>query len=149
MTFEHNLTVPSSSVPSPFVPNLVSVPSSLVPCSPVLSLLVSCPFPRPNPPMLCPTRPCYAQPVSACARAQCVPSSHLCPRLIDEQTTWINIYDCFLIMSCQLLFHRSTYSIRFWNYPKWGHNFKFVLTLIMSPLLLSYKSSYLLPRGGP
>jgi hypothetical protein len=51
-------------------------------------------------------------------------------------------------MSCPLLFHRYTYSIRFWDYPKWGYNSKFGLTLIMSPLLLSYKSSFLFQNVG-
>jgi hypothetical protein len=50
---------------------------------------------------------------------------------------------CFLIMSCPLLFHRYIYFIRFWAYPKWGYNSKFGLTLITSPLFLSYKSSFL------
>jgi hypothetical protein len=55
---------------------------------------------------------------------------------------------CFLIMSCPLLFHHYTYSIRFWDYPKWGYNSKFGLTLIMSPLHLSYKSSFLFQNVG-
>jgi hypothetical protein len=45
-------------------------------------------------------------------------------------------------MSCPLLFHHYTYFKRFWDYPKWGYNSKFGSTLIMSPLLLSYKSSF-------
>jgi hypothetical protein len=50
--------------------------------------------------------------------------------------------------SCPLLFHRYTYSIGFWDYPKWGYNSKFGLTLIMSPLLLNYKSSFLFQNVG-
>jgi hypothetical protein len=51
-------------------------------------------------------------------------------------------------MSCPLLFHHYTYSRRFWDYPKWGYNSKFGSTLIMSPLLLSYKSSFLFQNVG-